>query len=178
MQANNNRGNDENIVSGSLKDNLSDDKQERHEQEEVVIADSSQLENIKYIDLPELISENWQEITDKLKDELALNWIIIENIAFLGVENQSLVFSINPKDNVATWNHEKRFQDIAQVFARYYSFLNDKPIFKTWQDNYDSINTIKQKLNDEKFQAAVNFFNTDSHAVKIAQTFQGQWVVE
>ena len=124
--------------------------------------------------LPDLKTENWQQIISMLTSQLGPASWLAEHSYLSGVENNHIVISFHKDGKTHQQSHN--IKTLGDVLAQHYGVNNQLKI-QEWQNNYKSIRQIEKELKEEKQQQNVQFFQQDPQAVLIAKIFGGQWQV-
>ncbi|MBR6026603.1 MAG: hypothetical protein IK065_03265 [Neisseriaceae bacterium] len=136
--------------------------------------DSDNKNNHPSGSLPDLKTENWQQIVSMLISQLGPASWLAEHSYLSGIENNQIVISFH-KDG-KTHQQISNIKTLGQVLAKHYG-TDDNLKIKEWQDDYKSIRQIEKELKEEQQQQNTQFFQQDPQAVLIAKIFGGQWQV-
>ena len=193
---NNATGVDNENVSGSLKDNHTNEqgatvgKNAHPTAEEANILGnlnndnttaqstnnfSGSLKENAPLDLPELNTQNWYIIVQKLTPELGANVLLAQHSSLVKVEDNQITLSVHKSGEL--FCKPAHLSALGEVLARHYGTQQKIQLIE-WQDNFENASQAKQRHKEEEQQQRLQTLQQDPFAQKLQQVFGGEWTVK
>ena len=136
---------------------------------------SGSLKENAPLDLPELNTQNWHIIVQKLTPELGANVLLAQHSSLVKVEDNQITLSVHKSGEL--FCKPAHLSALGEVLSHHYGTQKTIQLIE-WQDNFENASQAKQRHKEEEQQQRLIELQQDPFAQKLQQVFGGEWTVK
>ena len=136
---------------------------------------SGSLKENAPLDLPELNTQNWHIIVQKLTPKLGANVLLAQHSSLVKVEDNQITLSVHKSGEL--FCKPAHLSALGEVLAHHYGTQQKIQLIE-WQDNFEHASQAKQRHKEEEQQQRLIELQQDPFAQKLQQVFGGEWTVK
>lgn len=162
-------------VSGSLNDNTNKQSLAERWETHSTAKENHFSGSLNDIDLPELNTENWHMIVQKLTPQLGANVLLAQHSSLVKVEDNQVTLSVHKSGELfCKPNH---LSALGEILAQHYGTQKNIQLVE-WQEHFESVTQTKTRHKHEQQQQQYQQIENDPFAQKLQQTFGGEWTIQ